>query len=120
MVNAVLTLFDNIPELTEKFADRKKEWEHIKDLVEEQERADIAEGVSGVTMATGMEWISSFEHKDTLSQLLKFRLPIADIKSAIQGAMDHMVDCCAETDEQEYGQTVVEPWKKQLELLGLF
>jgi hypothetical protein len=114
MVDAVLTFFDNVPELAEKFAARKQEWEYIKELVEEQMRESVAEYVCGMAMATGMTWTIAVKRADTLSRLLKCKLPTVDLESTIRGTVDRMADW-AESDEE-----MAKPWKKQLELLGLF
>lgn len=118
MVNAILTFFDNSPEVAQAYASRKKEWVVIKDLVEEQERACVAAGGSGVTIATGMAWTNALEHNKTFDRLLKVRLSTVELKSTIQRLVDDMVDCWQE--EPAYGDKILEPWKRHLELLDLF
>lgn len=123
-VNAVLTFFDNSPEVTKAFAARKKEWEVVKVLVEEQERTCVAEGARGLTVATGIMYTTALEeHTKTFPHLVKSGLSTAELKAAIKGAVDVMVDCWADADDPEYaehGEKSLKPWKGHLELLDLF
>lgn len=119
MVSAVLTFFDNSPEVAKKFAARKKEWELVNELVEEQDRACVASGTCGVTMATGMARATALEHKASLPQLLKSGLSTGEINAAIKGAVDETVECW-EYEDPARGQQIVQPWKEHLELLELF
>lgn len=113
-VDAVLTFFDNSPEVVKMYPARKQEWEYIKTLVEEQERASIAESTDGITIATGMAYAGALEHSKTWERLLKLRLPTSELKAAIQDALD-----CWKSDPM-CAEEIPKQWKSRLELINNF
>ena len=115
MVNAVLTFFNNSPEVAERFAGWKEEWEAITEMVEGQER-DALIGARSLTVATGLAFVLAVDNAATWPRLMKLGLSANYLKGAVREAAE-VVDELFPGEPSKAHQVV---WQERLDFVELF